>query len=39
MITVVKAPIEEVFQWVKAKKIRDSKTLAALLLAQPYLLR
>jgi len=39
MITVVKAPVEEVFQWVKAKKIRDSKTLAALLLAQPYLFK
>lgn len=37
MIRVVKAPIEEVFQWVKEKKIRDAKTLAALLLAEPYL--
>lgn len=37
MISVVKVPIGEVFQWVKEKKIRDAKTLAALLLAQPYL--
>lgn len=37
MITVVKAPIEEVYRWAKEKKIRDAKTLAALLLAQPYL--
>ncbi len=37
MIRVIKAPIAEVLQWIKGKKIRDAKTLAALLLAQPYL--
>ncbi len=37
MITVVKAPIAEVFEWVRQKRIRDAKTLAALLLAEPYL--
>lgn len=37
VITVVKAPINQVFQWVREKRIRDAKTLAALLLAQPYL--
>ncbi len=39
MIRVIKAPIAEVLQWIKGKKIRDAKTLAALLLAQPYLLK
>ncbi|PWH20283.1 MAG: hypothetical protein DDG59_00435 [Anaerolineae bacterium] len=39
MINVVKLPITTVFQWVKEKKFRDAKTLAALLLAQPYLLK
>ncbi|MFN3307788.1 MAG: NUDIX hydrolase [Anaerolineales bacterium] len=39
MIRVIKAPIAEVLQWIKGKKIRDAKTLAALLLAQPYLIK
>lgn len=39
MIRVIKAPVAEVLQWVREKKIRDAKTLAALLLAQPYLIK
>ncbi|MCS6906317.1 MAG: NUDIX hydrolase [Anaerolineales bacterium] len=39
MLQIVKVPINQVFQWVPEKKIRDAKTLAALLLAKPTLIK